>query len=292
MKTIKYGALALSFILSNLVVNAQENQPVVTSLDEPVAVAAVPDSTTAAVATVFGDALRQAAQQEFPGDPVSQEVFMRGVTDAFEIQSTQAAYHQGAATGAILIQQLNQMQQSGLRIDMASVGALIEKVAKGESVGFDYASADAHIQSILNPTLSPESQQAFLDEMAKHANTVKTASGLVFETITEGDGVSPQPTDNVLVTYTGRLADGTVFDQSQNPVVFGVGQLIPGFTEALLMMKKGGHYRIYMPASLGYGEQGAGGGTIPGGAALDFEVVLIDVIPAQAQPETPAQPAN
>ena len=278
MKSLKIGALALSVLLSTGVSYAQHEVMLIIETAETPA-----DSTTIAVATVFGQSLRQAAESEYPGDPIAQGVFMRGVVDAFEATSaSQTAYHQGAATGAILIQNLQQLQSAGLTIDMTTVGGMMAIVAKGESLGMDFASADAHIQSILNPTITvdPEVQSSFLKNMAKRDNVMTTESGLVFETITAGDGASPQPTDNVLVTYIGRLADGTVFDQSENPVMFNVSQLIPGFTEGLLLMKKGGHYRMYMPASLGYGEQGAGD-AVPGGAALDFEVVLIDIIPAQ-----------
>jgi FKBP-type peptidyl-prolyl cis-trans isomerase len=81
----------------------------------------------------------------------------------------------------------------------------------------------------------------------------------------------------VLVTYEGRLADGTVFDKAEQPVGFGVSDVVPGFAEALLLMQKGGTYRIWIPAALGYGAEGAGGGTIPPNADLDFTVTLIDL---------------
>jgi hypothetical protein len=111
-----------------------------------------------------------------------------------------------------------------------------------------------------------------------------TASGLQYQVVKEGEGPSPTPTDIVLVHYTGRLQDGTVFDSSQGkqPVPFPVTGVIPGFTEGLQLMKKGGTYRLRIPPNLAYGAAGAGGGVIPPNATLDFEIQLLDMAPQSA----------
>ena len=111
-----------------------------------------------------------------------------------------------------------------------------------------------------------------------------TASGLQYQVVKEGDGPSPTTTDIVLVHYTGRLEDGTVFDTSQGkqPVPFPVTGVIPGFTEGLQLMKKGGTYRLRIPPNLAYGPTGAGGGVIPPNATLDFEIQLLDIAPQSA----------
>ncbi len=110
-----------------------------------------------------------------------------------------------------------------------------------------------------------------------------TASGLELQVVKEGTGVQPTPTDIVLVHYTGRLADGAVFDSSEGkqPVPFPVTGVIPGFTEGLQMMKKGGTYRLRIPPELAYGPQGAGG-VIPPNATLEFDIQLLDVAPQSA----------
>ncbi|MBX3560822.1 MAG: FKBP-type peptidyl-prolyl cis-trans isomerase [Sphingomonas sp.] len=118
-------------------------------------------------------------------------------------------------------------------------------------------------------------RQAELNAPAPQSAT--TPSGLRFETLSPGNGARPQLGQPVLVTYEGRLADGTVFDSSEQPVPMVVGQLIPGFNEGLLMMNKGGRYRLRIPPELGYGERGAGGGVIPPNAELDFTVTLVDI---------------
>ena len=124
---------------------------------------------------------------------------------------------------------------------------------------------------------SAESQQAFLDAQKSREGVVETPSGLLFEVITEGEGTPPGLNDTARVTYTGALADGTVFDSTEKPIDLPVSGVVKGFSEGLQMMKPGGTYRLFIPASLGYGDKGAGG-VIPPGAALDFTVTLLDVV--------------
>ena len=92
------------------------------------------------------------------------------------------------------------------------------------------------------------------------------------QAIVAGTGRMPTEEELVLVNYTGRLPDGTVFDSGQG-VVFFVNQLVPGFTQGLLQMRAGGRYRLLIPADLAYGAQGAG--PIPPNSNLLFEVELI-----------------
>ena len=114
-----------------------------------------------------------------------------------------------------------------------------------------------------------------------------TASGLQIKTLKEGTGASPTVTDIVLVDYTGRLEDGTVFDttEGKQPAPFPVTGVIPGFTESLQLMKKGGSYRVRIPSALAYGPTGTPGGPIPPNATLVFEVELLEV-----KGDTPATP--
>lgn len=125
----------------------------------------------------------------------------------------------------------------------------------------------------------------FFAKNAKRSNVRTTASGLQIETIQEGSGATPGLNDMVLVEYEGRLLDGTVFDASAQhggPAPLPVSGVIPGWSEGLMLMKKGGKYRLWIPSELAYGAQGAGGGVIPPDAPLDFDVTLIDVAPQAA----------
>lgn len=120
----------------------------------------------------------------------------------------------------------------------------------------------------------------FLAENAKRPEVLTTASGLQYEIIKDGDGAQPSPNDQVEVHYTGKLIDGTVFDSSEErgvPATFGVTQVIPGWVEALQLMKAGSRWRLYIPSDLAYGPNGAGG-IIGPNATLIFDVELLKVI--------------
>lgn len=109
-----------------------------------------------------------------------------------------------------------------------------------------------------------------------------TDSGLQYEIVAKGVGTSPSTTDVVTVHYTGTLIDGTVFDSSVErgePVKFPVDGVIPGWTEALQLMKVGAKYRLFIPPALAYGERGAGQDIGPN-QALVFDVELLSIEPA------------
>lgn len=128
--------------------------------------------------------------------------------------------------------------------------------------------------------LNAEAGEKFLAENGKRPEVVTTPSGLQYEVIEEGTGAMPAATDQVKVHYTGRLLDGTVFDSSVErgePATFGVTQVIPGWVEALQMMKAGAKWRLYIPSMLAYGPNGAGGAIGPN-ATLIFDVELLEVI--------------
>lgn len=121
--------------------------------------------------------------------------------------------------------------------------------------------------------------QAFLAENAKREAVITTSSGLQYEVLTEGSGDSPKETDKVTVHYHGTLIDGTVFDSSVErgePASFPVNGVIPGWVEALQLMKPGDKFKLFIPSNLAYGERGAGGSIGPN-STLIFEVELISI---------------
>ncbi|VWX61373.1 FKBP-type peptidyl-prolyl cis-trans isomerase [Sphingorhabdus sp. 109] len=126
------------------------------------------------------------------------------------------------------------------------------------------------------------SNEQFLAANAGEDGVVTTESGLQYKVITPGEGPSPVATDTALVKYEGQLRDGTVFDANEQAPM-PVGAVVPGFSEALQLMQKGGEYRIWIPSELAYGEASPGE-QIPPNSLLIFDVTLIDFI-SQAQME-------
>ncbi|MDI1296326.1 MAG: FKBP-type peptidyl-prolyl cis-trans isomerase [bacterium] len=117
------------------------------------------------------------------------------------------------------------------------------------------------------------SPAGFLSHNAGEEGVVTTPSGLQYKVIQDGTGPSPTTTDVALIGYKGTLLDGTTFDENpQAPMP--VDGVVPGFSEGLQKMKKGGKYRLWIPPQLGYGDQAAG--PIPAGSVLVFDVELHD----------------
>lgn len=122
-----------------------------------------------------------------------------------------------------------------------------------------------------------EDNAAFLEAKAKEADVVKTPSGLLYQVIKLGDGgPKPTATSDVEVRYRGELIDGTVFDESKEPVSLNLGGVIKGWTEGLQLMSVGDKYRFYIPYDLGYGASGAGSDIKPY-STLIFEVELVSI---------------
>jgi FKBP-type peptidyl-prolyl cis-trans isomerase len=107
-----------------------------------------------------------------------------------------------------------------------------------------------------------------------------TPSGLQYRVLRKGTGANPKATNQVQVNYHGWLDDGTVFDSSYKrgeAIDFGLNQVIPGWTEGMQLVGKGGMIELVIPSKLGYGARGTPGGPIPPNATLHFLVELLDV---------------
>jgi FKBP-type peptidyl-prolyl cis-trans isomerase len=122
--------------------------------------------------------------------------------------------------------------------------------------------------------------ELWLAENKKKPGVVTLPSGLQYKVLKEGTGKIPKATDTVTVNYEGRLTDATVFDSSAKagqPVSFQVGGVIPGFREALLAMKAGAKWQLYIPAPLAYGPTPPPGSRIPPNSPLVFDLELLEV---------------
>jgi FKBP-type peptidyl-prolyl cis-trans isomerase FklB len=125
-----------------------------------------------------------------------------------------------------------------------------------------------------------EAGAKFLDSTKKRPGVITLPSGLQYEIITKGTGPVPKATDTVKANYIGSLIDGKEFDNSYKrgePIIIPVSGVIRGWIEALQLMPVGSKWKLYIPSDLGYGDRGAGG-AIPGGAALIFEIELLDIV--------------
>ena len=146
--------------------------------------------------------------------------------------------------------------------------------------------ANQIVQNCFNKQITEESDmnlqksaEFLVANMAKEG-VVTLPSGLQYKILTPGAGPFPKATDQVRVHYQGTFIDGKVFDSSierNEPIVFGVNQVIPGWTEGLLLMQPGAKWMLYIPPGLAYGEKGAGG-VIGPNQALIFEVQLIEIV--------------
>jgi FKBP-type peptidyl-prolyl cis-trans isomerase len=136
-------------------------------------------------------------------------------------------------------------------------------------------------------SLSAEANAAFLADYAKQRGIVIRPSGLMYKIVHNGFGKRPAPTDIVTVYYTGSLINGTVFDGTEEglPAQFKTSALIPGWTEALEMMREGDVWHIVIPANLAYGARGAGNGAVPPNQVLVFDVTLVAVTTPKEQPQ-------
>ena len=220
----------------------------------------------------------------YQNDSLKADSLFSGMREGVRLVNSTSIYDAGVFQGVLMMMRANEMLRDGIFIKPDQIINTLSDLAHGKSVGMDKAGAEKYIHDFFSPqnetpdTVSVASQEAFLNEQLKRPGVTKTESGLLFEVIKEGYGASPVSGNKVIVKYTGRLADGTVFDQTgDKSVTFPIDNLVHGFTEGLKMMKAGGKYRLFIPARLGYGSQNVQG-VIPGNSALDFTVELINVI--------------
>jgi len=127
--------------------------------------------------------------------------------------------------------------------------------------------------------LNGASNEQFLAGNMSEDGVVTTESGLQYKILKPGEGASPTVTDTALVKYEGRLRDGPIFDSNEQAPM-PVGGVVPGFSEALQLMQKGGEYRIWIPSELGYGEASPSE-TLPANSILIFDITLLDFITAE-----------
>ena len=186
----------------------------------------------------------------------------------------------------------NSLKELPVEIDVDSLAEGVRDTVSGDDTRLSQDELDGVMQGFVQDMEAAQQKKVdqqsknnldkgkkFLAENKDKEGVETTDSGLQYKVVEEGDGPSPSDSDSVTVHYTGKLIDGTVFDSSRKrgePVTFPVDAVIPGWTEALQLMKQGAKYELYIPAELAYGERGAGAQIGPN-ETLIFDVELISV---------------
>ena len=171
--------------------------------------------------------------------------------------------------------------ESSLVTDFALIKQGFINGLLGDESQFDSHSAGEYIQATLNHIKygdTKEQGEKFLEENKLREGVIVTESGLQYEVLKMGKGKKPAATDRVKVHYHGTLINGEVFDSSVDrgePIVFGLNQVIAGWTEGVQLMPVGSKFKFYIPQNLGYGERAAG--SIPPYSTLIFEVELLGI---------------
>jgi FKBP-type peptidyl-prolyl cis-trans isomerase len=127
--------------------------------------------------------------------------------------------------------------------------------------------------------ISPQANRAYLAANAAKPGVVVLPSGLQYRIIKSGAGQTPGPEDVVTVSYKGALVDGTVFDQTKPGETRNLpaNKVVPGWVEALSLMKEGDEWELVIPSDLGYGAARVANGAIPPNQVLVFDMLLVAV---------------
>ncbi len=179
------------------------------------------------------------------------------------------------------------MQQNLEGLSPEVLAEAIKDAFQGKEMKYTPEEANAIIQNYVQAASeqkfkkNKEEGEAFLQENKGREGVQITPSGLQYEILEEGSGESPEAQSTVSVHYHGTTIDGNVFDSSverNQPATFGVSQVIPGWTEALQLMKVGSKYRLFIPQELAYGANPHPGGPIQPYSVLIFDVELISIV--------------
>lgn len=198
------------------------------------------DSVSYALGVNIGDGLKNQLK-DLPGEKPQVDLLLKGLEQAFK-------------------------GTENLAIKPENAGLILDK----------HFSAEQEKETLKNKEVG----EKFLEQNKKRPQVKTTESGVQYEIITQGTGEKPTAADKVKVHYRGTLVDGKEFDSSYSrnePAVFGLSQVIKGWTEALQLMPVGSKWKIYLPYNLAYGERAAGADIKPY-SALIFEVELIEIV--------------
>ena len=232
---------------------------------------------------------------QLASDPkINKDEFLKGFKEGLFADSTEYSYRAGQGYGYNIAMNMERdVYILGIMLDKEILYNALVSAVNGDSLLFSDIDATEITNSIFEKLLEKKRKQEearlaeapeakanlakgneWLANKEKEEGVIKTKSGLLYKVIENGNGERPNNNSVITMNYKGSLIDGTVFDEG-NGAKLAVNNLIPGFTEALLLMDKGSKYEIYIPANLGYGAFTQGG--IPANSTLIFEVELTNI---------------
>ncbi|AFJ97892.1 FKBP-type peptidyl-prolyl cis-trans isomerase [Cronobacter sakazakii] len=238
-----------------------------------------------------------AAQQQTPAAADSKA--------AFQNDDQKSAYALGASLGRYMENSLKEQEKLGIKLDKNQLIAGVQDAFADKSKLSDHeieqtlqafetrvkGAAQAKVEK--DATENEAKGKAFRDKFAKEKGVKTSSTGLLYKVEKEGTGAAPKESDTVVVNYKGTLIDGQEFDNSYKrgePLSFRLDGVIPGWTEGLKNIKKGGKIKLVIPPELAYGKNGVPG--IPANSTLVFDVELLDINPAAKADAAPKAAAG
>ncbi|EIZ8991755.1 FKBP-type peptidyl-prolyl cis-trans isomerase [Cronobacter sakazakii] len=238
-----------------------------------------------------------AAQQQTPAAADSKAVFQN--------DDQKSAYALGASLGRYMENSLKEQEKLGIKLDKNQLIAGVQDAFADKSKLSDQeieqtlqafetrvkGAAQAKVEK--DATENEAKGKAFRDKFAKEKGVKTSSTGLLYKVEKEGTGAAPKESDTVVVNYKGTLIDGQEFDNSYKrgePLSFRLDGVIPGWTEGLKNIKKGGKIKLVIPPELAYGKNGVPG--IPANSTLVFDVELLDINPAAKADAAPKAAAG
>ncbi|SUG58689.1 FKBP-type peptidyl-prolyl cis-trans isomerase [Salmonella enterica subsp. arizonae] len=211
-------------------------------------------------------------------------------------------YALGASLGRYMENSLKEQEKLGIKLDKDQLIAGVQDAFADKSKLSDQEieqtlqTFEARVKSAAQAKMEKDAAdneakgKTFRDAFAKEKGVKTSSTGLLYKVEKEGTGEAPKDSDTVVVNYKGTLIDGKEFDNSYTrgePLSFRLDGVIPGWTEGLKNIKKGGKIKLVIPPALAYGKTGVPG--IPANSTLVFDVELLDIKPA---PKADAKPAD
>lgn len=250
---------------------------------------------------LFGQGFGGSIAKLYDNDPkMSKDEFMKGFNSVMQVDTTNRSYIEGVQVAMDVMKTLSDMERKqGIKLSrdlfvaafvsqlMSSTPLTDEQLMQLNQQLQDGIKTTSDLVQANDPVVkagAAYAEQALAGDTAFH----RSASGLVYKVINAGSGNTFTASDRVRLNYKGTHVDGTVFDQSNDTTVLGVSQVVPGFSEALKMMRPGSKLIAIIPGDLAYGKRGAGGGLIKPNETLVFEIETYGV----EAPVVKAAPAN